>query len=93
MQLCRTDACRPVLNIYVVFKKNQTANILRQFEKSKSSTYAGSGKQTETREEKLNTWKDQLKFGLCSNFFCWSLWQAGCSIFQQVLEIKDEGVF
>lgn len=41
------------MNIYVLFKKNQTANILRQFEKSKSSTCAESGKQTDTTEGKL----------------------------------------
>lgn len=52
MQLCRTVAYRPVLSIYALFKKNQTANILRQFEKSKSSICAEGGKQTDITEEK-----------------------------------------
>lgn len=36
----------------MLFKKNQTVNIFKQFEKSLSSTCAGSGKQTDTTEEK-----------------------------------------
>lgn len=40
------------MNVYVEFKQNHTAGILRQFEKSKSSTGAESGKQTDAVGEK-----------------------------------------
>lgn len=52
VQPCRTDRRRPVVNVYVEFKQNRTAGILRQFEKSKSSTGAESGKQTDAVGEK-----------------------------------------